>query len=94
MSPTPDRTARHHRIAVVSDVHGNVTAYEAVLADIERRGITHVYVDWSEIERHRKPGGYGFTDFVTPGLLARLVAEGILEPVERLGAQQELYRVR
>ena len=28
-----------HRVAVVSDVHGNVTAYEAVLADIARRGI-------------------------------------------------------
>lgn len=31
-----------HRVAVVSDVHGNVTAYEAVLADIARRGIQHV----------------------------------------------------
>ncbi|MGO4363180.1 metallophosphoesterase [Terrabacter sp. 2TAF16] len=31
-----------HRVAVVSDVHGNVTAYEAVLADIAHRGIEHV----------------------------------------------------
>ncbi len=31
-----------HRVAVVSDVHGNVTAYEAVLADIARRGIEYV----------------------------------------------------
>lgn len=30
------------RIAVVSDVHGNLTALEAVLADIAARGITHV----------------------------------------------------
>lgn len=30
------------RIALVSDVHGNLTAYRAVLADIERRGITRV----------------------------------------------------
>lgn len=30
------------RIAVVSDVHGNMTAYEAVLADIEARGIRRV----------------------------------------------------
>ena len=28
------------RIALISDVHGNLTALEAVLADIERRGIT------------------------------------------------------
>lgn len=33
---------RTHRIAVVSDVHGNVTAYAAVLADIASRGIEHV----------------------------------------------------
>lgn len=30
------------RIALVSDVHGNITAYEAVLADIASRGITRV----------------------------------------------------
>jgi predicted phosphodiesterase len=30
------------RIAVVSDVHGNTTAFEAVLADIEARGITRI----------------------------------------------------
>lgn len=31
------------RIAVVSDVHGNMTAYETVLADIEARGIRRVF---------------------------------------------------
>lgn len=30
------------RVAVVSDVHGNLTAYEQVLADIDARGITRV----------------------------------------------------
>lgn len=30
------------RIAIVSDVHGNLTAYRTVLDDIERRGIDHV----------------------------------------------------
>ncbi|GAA3209284.1 metallophosphoesterase family protein [Oerskovia jenensis] len=30
------------RIAVLSDVHGNLTALEAVLADIAARGVTHV----------------------------------------------------
>lgn len=33
---TPDR------IALISDVHGNLTALEAVLADIESRGITRI----------------------------------------------------
>jgi len=30
------------RLAVVSDVHGNLTAYQAVLADIAARGITRI----------------------------------------------------
>lgn len=30
------------RIAVVTDVHGNLTALEAVVADIRRRGVDHV----------------------------------------------------
>jgi hypothetical protein len=30
------------RIAVISDVHGNVTALRAVLADIDARGITRI----------------------------------------------------
>jgi predicted phosphodiesterase len=40
VSPSPRRSL--DRIAVISDVHGNVTALEAVLADIEARGITRV----------------------------------------------------
>jgi predicted phosphodiesterase len=29
-------------LAIVSDIHGNLTAFEAVIEDIARRGITHV----------------------------------------------------
>lgn len=58
------------------------------------RGITHVWVDWSEIARHRKPGGYGFTDFVQPELFARLVQDGILEPMSDPIPEKDLYRVR
>lgn len=31
------------RIAIISDIHGNLPALEAVLADIEARGITRIY---------------------------------------------------
>lgn len=31
------------RIAILSDVHGNLTALETVIADIENRGITKIY---------------------------------------------------
>lgn len=37
MSPPPDR------VAIISDIHGNLPALEAVLADIESRGISRIY---------------------------------------------------
>ena len=51
---------------------------EGVRAELARRGITHVYVDWSEIARYRSPGNYGFTDYVTPERFDRLVRAGVL----------------
>ena len=34
---------RMERVAIISDVHGNITALEAVIKDIESRGITQIY---------------------------------------------------
>jgi 4-amino-4-deoxy-L-arabinose transferase-like glycosyltransferase len=62
--------------------------------ELRRLGVTHVYVDWFEIERYRSPGNYGFTPFVTPALFSRLVEAGVLKPPSRLGLRQELYEVR
>jgi hypothetical protein len=56
--------------------------------------VTHVYVDWFEIERYRSPGNYGFTDFVTPDEFDRLVKAGVLDRPETVGTRQELYTVR
>lgn len=70
---------------------------------LKDRGVTHVYVDWKEINRHRAPAGYGFTDFVTPERFAAWIQEGVLDrPVPlaledhagRLALEQELYPVR
>lgn len=51
-----------HRLAVLSDVHGNVWALEAVLADIRRRGATRArrngrpdWAEWIETGRARLP---------------------------------------
>ncbi len=75
-------------------------AFHQALKD---RGITHVYVDWKEINRYRAPGNYGFTDFVTPERFAAWVQAGVLDrPVPialedhagRLALEQELYPVR
>ncbi|WP_422926761.1 ArnT family glycosyltransferase [Singulisphaera sp. PoT] len=61
---------------------------------LTERGITHVYIDWFEVNRYRSPENYGFTDYVTPQLFAKFVADGILEPLEPLGSKQDLYKVR
>ena len=61
--------------------------------ELHRRGITHIYVDWHEIARHRKPGGYGFTPFVTPGWFRGMTAAGVLGPPSGLGPEHELYAV-
>jgi len=58
------------------------------------RGITHIYVDWKEINRHRAPAGYGFTDFVTRERFAGWVSAGVLERPSRIGQEQELNHVR
>ncbi len=60
---------------------------------LRQRGVTHVYIDWKEIGRHRQPGGYGFTDFVTRARVAGWVADGVLSAPLSLGADQELYRI-
>ena len=31
------------KIAILSDVHGNITALESVISDIENRGISKIY---------------------------------------------------
>jgi hypothetical protein len=60
---------------------------------LQTLGVTHVYVDWFEVERYRSPGNYGFTPFVTPAVFAGLVEAGVLKPPVRLGLRQELYQV-
>jgi hypothetical protein len=51
----------------------------AALRDAFRSaGITHVYVNWSEILRYRTT--YGYTDFVSPERFQALVQTGVLAP--------------
>ena len=59
---------------------------------LARLGITHVYVHWGEIDRYRKT--YGFTEFVQPGVLDELIAQGILTPLPPIrGHPGQGYRV-
>ncbi len=56
---------------------------EAVARALGERGITHVYVSWSEVQRYR--GTYGYAAFVTPGEFTKLTGAGVLRrmPLER-----------
>ena len=68
---------------------------EQVRTELLSRQIAYVYVDWGEIERYRSPGNYGFTDFVQPAVFDRLVAQGVLTPLEPIeGSAGRAYRVR
>ena len=68
--------------------------HNALREERARLGVTHVYVDWSEIDRYRAPGNYGFTPFVVPEVFARLVEAGVLGPPTKIGARQEVFEVR
>lgn len=67
---------------------------EQVRREFVELGVSYVYVDWLEIERHRTPGGYGYAEYIQPELFERLVATGVFGPPVSLGAKQDLYRVR
>jgi hypothetical protein len=67
---------------------------EEVRAALAERGISHVYVDWSEIARYRSPGNYGISDFLQPDVFADLAAAGVLEPLPpRTGSAGQAFRV-
>jgi hypothetical protein len=66
-------------------------APQQVCAAFAQHGITHVYVDWDEINRYRRT--YGFTDFVQPGVFGQLVADRVLDPILVLPDHRGLYRV-
>lgn len=53
---------------------------EAIRSEFQRRGITHLDVNWAEISRYRAPGSYGYTEFVQPELFAELQRQGLLGP--------------
>jgi len=65
-----------------------------IRAAFNEHGVTHLYVDWKEIRRHRDPAGYGFTDYVTQELFDEWVRAGLLAAPLRIGPDQLLYERR
>jgi hypothetical protein len=75
--------------SIVRD-HTPAEAHAQLLAE----HIAYVLVAWSEIERYRSPGNYGFTEFVRPEVLDQLLAAGVLAEVPRKGDERDqLFRV-
>jgi hypothetical protein len=52
-------------------------------AALRERRISHLFVYWSEIDRYRSPGNYGYSDFVTRDLVRRVLVreQQLLQPV-------------
>ena len=44
----------------------------------QRENVTHVVVNWSEILRYRRPGSYGYAEYIQPQRLNDLVMDGVL----------------
>lgn len=72
--------------------HQSIEQFHAWL--IEHK-VSHVFVNWDEIDRYRSPGNYGYSDFVTRELFARLVDRQVLAPVpfDVPGRQAAVYIV-
>ena len=68
---------------------------EEIRAALNERGISHVYVSWSEINRYRSPGNYTITDFLQPEVFAELVKAGVLEEIPPIPEDAgQMFRVQ
>jgi hypothetical protein len=61
----------------VPDAEQSVLPLGEIRERFHKAGITHVFVNWSEIVRYRTT--YGYSDFVTPDLFERLQEQGLLD---------------
>ncbi len=48
--------------------------------NLHAAGITHVLIHWSELNRYRSPGNYGFSDWPLPTDVEQLVKDHVLVP--------------
>jgi len=75
--------------------HGKQRSSDEIRETLVRRRISHVYVHWSEINRYRQPGNYGFPLFIKHRLFDELVDAGVFEPpLRRMFDHGEVYPVK
>lgn len=86
-----DAAAFHYRVPIEYATCFNTNPMESMLKDetsesqkraLEIMGVTHVLVNWLEIDRYRSPGNYGFSDWPQRGDIDGMVESGVLEPME------------
>lgn len=61
----------------------NLRPVDEIRAQLAEQGITHLFVNWSEVLRYRQT--YGYTDFVAARRFEALVEAGVLQPMELTG---------
>lgn len=52
------------------------------IAVLHERGITHILVQWTEINRYRKPTNYGFSDWPQETDVQKLVDDGVVSRID------------
>jgi hypothetical protein len=63
-------------------------------AALAQAGITYVLIEWSEIERYRSPGNYGFSDRPSRADVAHLIDNRVLEPIAGVGPVEQVQILR
>lgn len=51
-------------------------------AALRERGITHIFVQWTEINRYRQPNNYGFSDWPQEVDVQKLVDDGVVSRID------------
>lgn len=62
----------------------NMRSADEIRELLKQNGITHIYVNWSEVLRYRLT--YGYTDYVYPQRFSQLQEIGVLDPPTDLSA--------
>jgi hypothetical protein len=57
-------------------------ARDEQIAVLRERGITHLLVQWTEINRYRKPTNYGFSDWPQEADVQKLVDDGVVSRID------------
>jgi hypothetical protein len=68
-----------------------------IYTGLQQKGISHIFVHWSELRRYRSRGNYGYSSFVTPKLMDDLEEQGVVERIFVPGVEAiygELFKVK